>query len=139
MKIKIITVGRVKGPHEIIVKDYLARLTHYVAVEHVVVKSDEEIARRLSAGDFLIVLDEGGRPFKSVEFSKYLEDKQNRSTRGVVFIIGGAPGLSEAIKTKANIKMSLSSMTLQHDLALIVLLEQIYRAYSIIKGEPYHK
>lgn len=83
-------------------------------------------------------MDERGKLLTSVELSEYVRKAQNQS-RDLVFAIGGDEGLSDAVKQRANLTLSLSKMTLPHRLARVVLVEQIYRAYTLIRGEPYHK
>ena len=86
----------------------------------------------------LVALDERGKHLSSVDFAKWL-GKQQDAARDVAFVIGGDEGLAEAVRAKAGLVLSLSAMTLPHRLARLVLLEQVYRAFSILRGEPYHK
>jgi 23S rRNA (pseudouridine1915-N3)-methyltransferase len=98
----------------------------------------ERLLAKLSARDVLVALDERGKHLGSVDFAKWL-GKQQDSSRDVAFVIGGDEGLSESVRAKAGLVLSLSAMTLPHRLARLVLLEQVYRAFSILRGEPYHK
>jgi len=132
MKLKIVTVGKLSlKPVKALTEEYAKRIGRYLPIEFI----DEKISKE----DFLIVLDEKGKAFTSREFAGWLEEKKIRSVKNLAFLIGPGEGLSEEIKSKAQFVLSLSKMTLQHELALVILLEQIYRACTILKGEPYHK
>lgn len=93
---------------------------------------------RLSPRDALVALDERGKALSSIEFARWLQRQQDGG-RDVAFVIGGDEGLSEEVRDKAALVLSLSAMTMPHRLARLVLLEQVYRAFTIIRGEPYHK
>lgn len=140
MTIKIITIGKFSlKPLQTLVEEYLGRVRHYLSVEIASFKSLADYLKKSSHKEFLIVLDEKGESLTSPEFSKWLEDKKLRAIKSIVFLVGPAEGFSEEVRKKADFVLSLSKMTLQHELALVVLLEQIYRACTILKGEPYHK
>lgn len=140
MKIKIITVGKLSlKPVGELVREYSKRLAHYSPMEMVTVSSVEKGLEKLQATDFIVLLDAAGRSFSSEDLARWVEEKQVRSTKQIVFVVGPAEGFSREAKEKANLLLSLSKMTLQHELALVVLLEQLYRAFTILKGEPYHK
>ena len=95
--------------------------------------------RRLREGlDVLILMDENGLHQSSVEFAQWLDKKQMSVNGNLLFVIGGAYGFSEAVYDRANAKLSLSKMTFSHQMVRMIFLEQLYRAYSILKGEPYH-
>ncbi len=96
------------------------------------------IIAKLSPRDALVVLDERGKALSSVDFAKWLQQQQMQG-RDVAFAIGGDEGHSEEVRGRANVVLSLSAMTMPHRLARLVLLEQVYRAVTIIRGEPYHK
>lgn len=101
-------------------------------------KNEAEIfLKRLQPTDFVILLDENGKTYTSVAFADYLEKLSNHHAH-VVFVIGGAYGFSDEMYTRANAKISLSAMTFSHQLIRLIFAEQLYRAYTIIKGEPYH-
>jgi 23S rRNA (pseudouridine1915-N3)-methyltransferase len=151
MKLSFLSVGKDRsglfapGVHE-----YLGRLAHTVKVEVLELPAsraqglrarDEEaqaVLSRLSARDVLVALDEGGKPFSSVELATWL-GRQRASARDVAFVVGGDEGLGEAVRERAALVLSLSRMTLPHRLARLVLTEQVYRAFTILGGEPYHK
>jgi len=140
MKLKVITIGKMKkGPHQAIVADYVQRLGHYLPFEMIVVKDEEALLKRLQPTDYLVICDERGEEFISTEFASFIEERQVRSTKSLIFALGPAEGWSEHARAKGKKVLSLSRFTMQHDLAAIVLLEQLYRACMIIRGEPYHK
>lgn len=133
---------------------YVSRLRRYVpfkleeiphlknaaALSEAVIKEKEGeiILSRLRTSDYVILLDEHGREYRSIEFSQKLEAMMSRNSRDVVFVIGGAYGFSEAVYSRADEKLSLSKMTFSHQMVRTVFAEQLYRAFTIMKGEPYH-
>ena len=119
--------------------EYMGRLAHYLPFELISVKNEIDLLERIGPDDFLVVCDERGREMISTGFADFIEERQVRSTKHITFVIGPAEGFSENVLLKADIKLALSRFTLQHDFALILLLEQLYRACTIIRGEPYHK
>lgn len=124
--------------------DYLARLQRVAKFEHIVVKEGpreavEQAMMASSQGGIRIVLDERGKIRRSVELAQWVEDKQIRGVKRVSLLIGGANGHSAQMRSAADECWSLSALTLQHEIALVVLAEQIYRAYSILRKEPYHR
>ena len=140
MTIKIITIGKISlKPVKALVEDYLGRIQHYLPTQLVNFKSLDDYFKKSNPQEFLVILDEKGQSLTSPELAKWLEDKKMRSIKSLAFLVGPGEGLSDAIKKRAQFVLSLSKMTLQHELALVVLLEQIYRACTILKGEPYHK
>ncbi len=151
--IVILAVGKIKEKHwRTAAEEYLARLRPYakILVEEVAAESWQRISDKEKAkdkegerllkflekysGSEIILLDESGKQFSSREFSQIL----NRASGRIVFVIGGALGFSEKVKNSLRVKLSLSKMTLPHELARVVLLEQIYRAATIILGKAYH-
>jgi 23S rRNA (pseudouridine1915-N3)-methyltransferase len=126
------------------VAEYLRRLTPMAKVRLDSLKAstrEKESAALLerSAGMFRIVLDERGRQFASREFAGKIREWEQRSVKNIALIIGGADGHAEELRQSADLLLALGKLTLQHELALVVLLEQIYRAYSINAGAPYHR
>ena len=101
-------------------------------------KESDSILKKISDKDVLILLDEKGKEFSSVEFAKTLIHYRNIATKNLVFVIGGAYGFSEAVYQRADLKMALSKMTFPHQLVRVIFLEQLYRACTIVKGEKYH-
>lgn len=154
MKIKIITVGKTDEDYLISgIEKYLKRLKHYCAIEYIELppvknasslnpeKLKEEEGKLIlskAGSDQIILLDENGTEFKSVEFSKFLQKKMNSGISEIVFVIGGAFGFSPMIYEKAKDKISLSRMTFSHQMVRLFLVEQVYRGFTILKGEKYH-
>lgn len=129
---------------------YLERLKHYCKFALIEIeagkgdaaqirkKETENILKRVGEKDFLILLDEKGKEILSTGFADIIKHHQNISTKNLVFIIGGAYGFSEEVYKRSNLKMALSKMTFPHQLVRIIFLEQLYRAFTILKGEKYH-
>ena len=145
MQWRLITVGKPSLPWARSgMEDYLARLRRVTKFEHLVVKEGpqelvEQMLMSASQGGVRIVLDERGKMRRSLELAQWVEDKQIRGVKRVSLIIGGANGHSEQMRAAADECWSLSTFTLQHEIALVVLAEQIYRAHSILRKEPYHR
>ena len=93
---------------------------------------------QLSSGDDLILLDENGKTFSSVAFSQWIEKQMNSGNKRIIFVVGGPYGFSKEVYAKARFKISLSEMTFSHQMIRLIFVEQLYRAFTIIKGEPYH-
>ena len=133
---------------------YTSRLRHYIAFtlteipelkkvsaltqEQIKEKEGELILRQVGPQDRLVLLDEHGREFRSVELADWLEKKLASGARNLVFVVGGAYGFSEAVYARAQEKLSLSAMTFSHQMVRTIFAEQLYRAFTILKGEPYH-
>lgn len=98
----------------------------------------EAILRLLESSDRVVLLDEKGAEFRSVEYAEWLQKRMNSGVKRLVFIIGGPYGFSEAVYARANEKISLSKMTFSHQIIRAIFTEQLYRAYTILRGEPYH-
>ena len=98
----------------------------------------ELILKKLAVTDHLILLDEKGKEFRSIEFSKFLQKKMNSGIKQLVLVIGGPYGFSKEIKSMSNYQLSLSKMTFSHEMIRLFFTEQLYRAFSILKNEPYH-
>jgi len=154
MKIQLLCVGRTREPFlRDGIEKYLRYLRPYGDIEITEVREEriadlkdapsvrrreaERIGRALTDG-MVIALDERGKEFTSHEFAQFLSDSLDRGVRKMVFIIGGALGLDESVTTRAGTVIALSRWTVTHEMARIVLLEQLYRAFTIIKGKPYH-
>jgi 23S rRNA (pseudouridine1915-N3)-methyltransferase len=134
MRISVIAVGRLRPPYQDDVQHYRKLLAGQAKVEVVEVREDERVPARIPERDFLCLLSEEGRALSSVEFSRFLEDRR-QSGRDLTFVIGGPRGMA---LDRCDLKLSLGPMTLPHQLARVVLLEQLYRGHKILKGEPYH-
>lgn len=155
MRITLLTVGKtdkdwVRQGLDI----YTSRLKHYIPFsiveipelknvssmsrEQIKVREGELILKNIKPGDDMILLDERGRTYSSLEFAKLLQDKISYAGKDIVFVIGGAYGFSQAVYDRAGSKMSLSRMTFSHQMVRAIFAEQIYRAFTIMRGEPYH-
>jgi 23S rRNA (pseudouridine1915-N3)-methyltransferase len=144
VRVRIIAVGKAKDRDlRSLLGDYYARIGRYAKLEEVEIKDGkaDEVAERLGRSiperSRVVALEVGGRTLSSRDFAKWLGRAENESVQTVVFLIGGAYGLPQAISKKADLKLSLSAMTLPHRLARLLLAEQVYRAFSILRGEPY--
>ena len=155
MKVKVLFTGKTstdwirRG-----VEDYASRIGHYVSFElteipdlkqassltqdQVRQKEGEAILKQVRPGDFLVLLDERGDVFSSVDWARNLERMAAHLPKDIVFAVGGPYGFSKQVYDRGNQKLSLSRMTFSHQLVRLVFLEQLYRAFTIIKGEPYH-
>lgn len=142
---KVIAVGKPKLRFAAEgIQEYLQRIRRFAPCETLFLSSapPEQLTTRVlkeSEQSFRVVLDERGRQSSSEELSEFISEHQVRATRRVSLIVGGAEGQAEQIRLKANWLWALSRLTLQHELALMLALEQIYRAYSILSGAPYHR
>jgi 23S rRNA (pseudouridine1915-N3)-methyltransferase len=148
LKIKIIAVGKTR--HAYIregIEEYVRKLAHYVKLEYVELPDSgisnaevegKKILSKLSSEDQVALLDERGLEMSSVDFSKFLQKKMNAGTKCMALVIGGPFGLSQEVIERATMKISFSKMTFNHEMIRMFALEQLYRAHTIIKGEPYH-
>ena len=154
MKITLLTLGKTTDARlSALIDEYQQRLKHYIPFEFVVVPDiknakslsqeqlkvaeGEAILARLTPAMDVILLDEHGREFRSIEYAEWLQKKMG-SGKDLTLVIGGAYGFSEAVYARANGKLSLSQMTFSHQMIRIMAIEQIYRAMTILRGEPYH-
>jgi 23S rRNA (pseudouridine1915-N3)-methyltransferase len=119
--------------------DYVARARRHLTVEIVEVEDDSALLRRIPPAADVIALEAGGEAWDTAKLTAYIQDGMVHGRKTVAFLIGGSDGLSRAAVGRANRRLSLSAMTLPHRLARVLLCEQIYRALSIIKGEPYNR
>ncbi len=123
--------------------DYLKRLSYYADVEGMIVPSEAALLKlrersRSWPSHSIVLLDARGKQLSSEELARFLEDHQSRNPQPLAFAVGGADGFSETARQSASFVLSLGKMTLSHEIARVVLLEQLYRAFSILKGHPYH-
>ena len=154
MKIHLFMIGSTSDPRlQSLIDEYRQRLTHYVPFELVVIPDiknakslsqeqlktaeGEALLTRLTPSMDVILLDEHGREFRSIEYADYLQKKMS-SGKDLALVIGGAYGFSPAVYQRANGKLSLSQMTFSHQMIRLMAIEQIYRAMTILRGEPYH-
>lgn len=155
MKITLLTVGKtdkdwVRQGMDI----YVSRLKHYIPFsvveipelrnvssltkDQIKVREGELILKNIRPSDDVILLDERGKEYTSVELAKVIQDKISYTGKDMVYIIGGAYGFSEAVYQRADSRISLSRMTFSHQMVRAIFVEQIYRAFTIMRGEPYH-
>lgn len=155
MKIKLLAIGKTDDKNlNSLIETYQARLKHYIKFELEIIpdiknvknlsenqqkeKEGELILSKLQPTDQLILLDEKGKDFRSLEFSQYLQKKMNSGIKQLVFVIGGPYGFSETVYKKSMGKVSFSKMTFSHQMIRLFVVEQIYRGFTILKNEPYH-
>ena len=134
MRISVIAVGRLRPPFTDDIQHYHRLLAGKARVEVTEVREDEDVSRRIPDRAYLVLLSGAGRTFESVQFSEWLEERR-QAGRDLCFVIGGPRGLD---LDRCDMRLSLGPMTLPHQLARVVLLEQLFRAHKILAGEPYH-
>ena len=157
MNIKIYAIGKCKDFYKAGIDEYAKRLSSYCKLQIIELKdesipdkpSDSQIQKAIEAesnrvlalvkNEYLIALDLNQKEMDSVEFSKFLSEKLESNGANISFVIGGSYGLSETLKRRANTSISFSKMTFPHQLARLILLEQIFRAFKILNNETYHK
>jgi 23S rRNA (pseudouridine1915-N3)-methyltransferase len=147
MKIKIAWIGKTKeAAIAALTEEYLKRISRYVPVEGLTLKDEDALldlggrgaGSKAAAKSTLVLMDSRGKELSSEQFARFLGDYQDRNPLPLILVIGGADGFSEAARAAAQHTISLGKMTLAHELARVVLLEQVYRAFTILKGHPYH-
>lgn len=155
MKVALIVVGRTLDKHlDALIHDYSQRLLHYLPFERIELPAPkagkvlsqerqtalegELIRQKLRPADHIILLDEHGKQFRSLDFANHLQGLLSHSSSRLVFIVGGPYGFSTEIQNLAHEKISLSPMTFSHQMVRLFFFEQLYRAMTILRGEPYH-
>jgi 23S rRNA (pseudouridine1915-N3)-methyltransferase len=155
MKILLLVIGKTDEDYLITgIKKYVGRLGHYVSFEMKEIPdirnrktlSEEQqkkaesflLLQQLQPGDHVVLLDENGTSYTSVAFAENLEKLMASGAKRIVFVIGGPYGFAQEVYDKANAKMALSAMTFSHQMVRLIFVEQLYRAFTILKGEPYH-
>lgn len=153
MKISVIWIGKTSTDYiNTAIETYVNRIKHYVPFKIIEipevkgitdtaelrVAEGNKILKTISSNDYLVLLDDKGEQFTSMQFAKYIDNMNIRSTANTVFVIGGAFGFSREVYRRANAFLSLSKMTFSHQIIRPLFLEQIYRAMTILKNEPYH-
>ncbi|MCC8359156.1 23S rRNA (pseudouridine(1915)-N(3))-methyltransferase RlmH [Salinimicrobium sediminilitoris] len=155
MTIKLLTIGKTDDAAlQNLIDTYVNRLGHYNKFELEVIPDlkktknlslDQQktaegklIVEKLSPSDFVVLLDENGKQFSSEGFSEYIQKRLNSGMKQLIFIIGGPYGFSEEVYSRANGKLSLSKMTFSHQMVRLFFVEQLYRAFTILRNEPYH-
>lgn len=156
MKIKIIALGKIKEKYlKSGIDEFLKRLTPYASIsvvelnpieikdenlkDKILLDEGEKILSNIKPLDFVITLEIEGQQFSSEDFAQKIKDLTNNGTQEIVFVIGSSCGIGKNVSTRADLKMSMSKMTFLHEFARLILIEQIYRAFKINKGEKYHK
>ena len=155
MTIKLLAIGKTDSSElQKLTEVYQKRLQHYISFEMDLIpdlkktknlsedqqktKEGELILKKLAPTDILILFDEKGKNYSSVEFANYLQKKMNSGIKQLVFVIGGPYGFSDEVYQKATGKISLSKMTFSHQMVRLFITEQVYRAFTILRNEPYH-
>ena len=153
MNIKLLYIGKNKSNNiETLIVDYEKKIKHFInfkihclknknrlSQKSLIIKSDSEtILKNIKKGDFIVLLDEGGKNYNSLEFSNFLQKKMINGIKNLTFVIGGAYGVNTELKDFAKNKIALSKMTFSHDMARLFFVEQLYRSLTIINNIPYH-
>jgi len=155
MKIKLLAIGKTDDKNlSALIQTYENRLKHYIKFDFEMIpdlknaknlsemqqkeKEGELLLKKLQSTDRVLLLDDKGKEYTSMEFSKFLQKKMNSGIKTLVFVIGGPYGFSEAVYKRAQGKVSFSKMTFSHQMIRVFVAEQIYRAFTILKNEPYH-
>jgi len=155
MKIKLLAIGKTDDKNLIkLIENYQNRLKHYVKFELEIIpdikhvknlselqqkeKEGELILSKINPTDELVLLDDKGKHYTSIEFSKFLQKKMNAGIKQLVLVIGGPYGFSDAVYKHSKGKLSLSKMTFSHQMIRLFIVEQLYRGFTILKNEPYH-
>jgi len=155
MTITLLAIGKTDNTElNSLINDYTKRLGHYIKfkleiipdlkkIKNLSVAQQKEkegnlILKQISKSDILVLLDENGKQFTSVDFSKYLQKHMNSGIKNLILVIGGPYGFSEAIYKRAQGKISLSKMTFSHQMIRLFIIEQLYRGFTILRNEPYH-
>ncbi len=157
MKIVVMAAGKVKKEYLVnALSDFEKRLRKYVNITLIDIKDEkidtdnkqlerilqteaERFLRQIEPDDFVVCLDRKGKSYDSHEFAEFINNKMNEGLSRLVFVIGGANGIGESLLKRANLSLSFSKLTFPHELFKIMLMEQIYRCFKIIKNEPYHR
>lgn len=155
MKIVLLVIGKTDATYFTeAINEYNKRLSHYIPFEIQVIpdiknsksltieqqkeKEGELLVKAIQNGDHIVLLDERGKEYTSVQFASYIEKKTHVITKRLIFIIGGPYGFSKSIYDRANEKITLSQMTFSHQMVRLIFVEQLYRAMTILNNEPYH-
>ena len=155
MKILLLVVGRTTDKHlDALVLHYVERIRHYVPFELQVIpdvkntrslpvpqqkeREGELLLHAFREGDYIVLLDEGGKEYRSVELAEYLQRCMSDVARRLVFVVGGPYGFSATVYARARQRLSLSRLTFSHQMVRLFMVEQLYRAMTILRGEPYH-
>ena len=155
MKITLLAIGKTDSDYFIKgISEYTKRLEHYISFDTQIIpdikntknltidqqkeKEGELILKNIQSGDYIVLLDDKGKEYTSMQFASYIEKKTHTVPKRLVFIIGGPYGFSKSVYEKANEKLTLSRMTFSHQMVRLIFVEQLYRAMTILNNEPYH-
>jgi 23S rRNA (pseudouridine1915-N3)-methyltransferase len=139
VKLRIAWIGKTKEPAiQSLTDEYLKRLSRYADVQGMALRDESAVLKLGADRQTLVLLDSRGKQFSSEEFAEFLRDHQDRNPVPLLFAVGPANGFSPETRQEARLLLSLGKMTVAHELARVVLLEQLYRAFTILKGHPYH-
>ncbi len=155
MKFILLVIGRTTDKHmQVLIDDYASRISHYVpfaievvpelrqtkalSIDQQKAAEGELLRSRLQSGDHVVLLDEHGTERRSADFAQWMQRRMAAGARRLVFIVGGPYGFDAAMHSMANEKISLSQMTFSHQMIRLLMVEQLYRAHTILRGEPYH-
>lgn len=154
MRIKLILNGKTEEAYLLDgIAIYVKRLKHYCSFEQLLIpsvkagtmsveqlkeKEAELILKHIDNNDIMVLLDENGKQLSSIEFAEFIQKQQLSSVKNLVFVVGGPFGFAESVYKRSNVKLSLSKMTFSHQMIRLLFIEQLYRAFTIIKGEKYH-
>ncbi len=155
MKVKFVIMGKTLDKSLLkLINEYMDRLKHYISFEQIVIPELKQTKNlsieqqkereyqlffsKIESSDYLVLLDERGKMLTSIEFADFIESKFNLAIKSIVFVIGGPYGFSKKMYERANYELSLSKMTFSHQMVRLFFVEQLYRAMTIIRGEPYH-
>ncbi len=144
MKLMVAWIGKTRDPAiQALTADYLKRLTHYAPIDALSLSSEAALLKLVHKegsreGAQLVLLDTTGKQYTSEEFAQFLDTQRSRSPYPLLFAVGPADGFSKDVRAAATLVISFGKMTIAHEIARIVLLEQLYRAFTILKGHPYH-
>jgi 23S rRNA (pseudouridine1915-N3)-methyltransferase len=142
VKIRLLVLGKTRRPEmRVVLEDYVKRIGHQTPIEVTEVRDGEVAAKKLDAdcAATVMLLDANGKRFSSEAFAKWIGDQRDRGTRELIFVCGDADGFPAVLLERKHPKFSLSEMTYSHELARVMLAEQIYRAFAILAGSPYPK
>ena len=155
MNIRLLVIGKTADPNlQVLINDYSNRLSHYcnfsiqvsepklkkkhIDIESLKIEEGKHILKHIEKSTLLLLLDEKGKEFNSRGFAAHLQKRLNSGVKEIVFCIGGAYGFSQEVYDRANSKLALSQMTMTHQMVRLLFVEQLYRAFTILKGEKYH-
>lgn len=153
MRLHFVWIGKTRDPHcAALTAEYLKRIERFAPCKvgelkeasagdegRVIAAEGVKLLAAVERDDFVVLLDERGREFSSVEFSQWLDARRQSGIKRLAFIIGGFAGVSEEVRRRADLQVALSRLTLTHELARVILTEQVYRAFTLLAGLPYHK